>query len=159
MLFADGTGYDTLIVALVNIIVGAILAYFLKRLGAGHKDATVAAQVSADAVAATAQQVKVDLKTHTDAQNEKMENLAEVTQSTHSLVNSAMGVQLDEKAKAREALVEALPTPENILAAQAARAEYRAHMAKQAALDQATATGRVAVADAKKANDSNTMGS
>jgi hypothetical protein len=153
MLFADGaSGTDGLIIAVVNIIVGAILAGFLAWIKRGQTDASKDATDAIKEAKADRVQVKQALEVHTTSQNEKLDTI-------HTLVNSALGVRMNAEATAKEALAQVVPTPENILAAEAARDEYHAHMAKQATVDAATTTGRATVADAKKANDSNTMGS
>ena len=131
-LFADT---DTLIIALVNIIVGAILTAFLAWIKRGQTSATNAAVASAKTAADTAEQVKTDLKIHTNSQNEKMDSLAEGQNTIHTLVNSAMGNQLKINMMGAQELAKANPTAENVGKADIARKAYEAHQAKQAEVD------------------------
>jgi hypothetical protein len=136
MLLADGT-YDSLIIALVNIIVGAVLAYFLARMNRGQAAADKAAVVDRiqvkEALETNQAEVKSALTEHTTSQDKKLDAI-------HALVNSAMGAQLKMTADALRAVADANTTPENIQAAEEAEKLYDEHQAKQAVVDASSKT-------------------
>lgn len=61
-----------------------------------------------------------------------------VSKDIHTLVNNNMGVQLKLVMELSEWKAKAEPSPENVAAAEAARANYEGHQRKQAVVDAAS---------------------
>lgn len=66
---------------------------------------------------------------------DRLTEMSNVLDTTHSLVNSAMGIQLAMHQETTRHFAEVVPTPFNIDAASRAKKAYDEHKAKQALAD------------------------
>lgn len=82
-------------------------------------------------------EVKVDLEKATIKTDKKLTNIAKVSESIHTLVNSNMGLQLRISMLALSRVAELTKHVKDIRAAKVAIKAYRAHEAKQKLVDEA----------------------
>jgi hypothetical protein len=96
----------------------------------GHR-----AKAAADQAAVKAEEVKVDLKASDAETSKKLNEMAEVGEATHTLVNANMGVQLLLNATVTRRLADITKDPVDAEAAGLAQKLYDEHQAKQATVD------------------------
>ncbi len=125
MLFAVS---DVVWQALIAAVVTIILAVMQRRT-------QNMVQRTADDASAKVDQVKADLNTSTAEKNAKLDNLTQLSEKTHALVNSAMGAQLRLTAETARAKAEVTKDPIDMVAAGTAERLYKEHQVKQAKAD------------------------
>ncbi len=105
---------------------------------AARKADTVAVKAAAAAVQVS--EVKATLAESTASVNDQLATIAQVGRDTHTLVNSAMGRQLELTAATARALAAAEPGPVNEAAATTAERLLLEHRRKQAVVDKGEKT-------------------
>jgi hypothetical protein len=103
------------------------------------KDAALA-QAAAAAAAALAKKSAVVTAPASALSERKLDGLAVVTDKTHTLVNSNMGVQLKLNALVSRRLADLTRDPADITAAELAERLYHEHQGKQAVVDSGSKT-------------------
>jgi nitrogen fixation/metabolism regulation signal transduction histidine kinase len=114
--------------ALIAAGVTLVLAWMNQRT----KNAVTSA---ADKAATKVEEVKDTLESHNEASADKLAEMAEVGEATHTLVNSAMGAQLRLHAATARALAEQTHLPAHTAAADLAEKLLAQHEAKQRRVD------------------------
>jgi ribonuclease HII len=121
-----------LISAFVPVLSALALGLFIYFKG---KASDLANRQNAREAATRVEEVKADLHASNAEKNAKLDNIAQLSEKTHALVNSAMGAQLRLTAETARALADVDPASVNVTAANLAERLYREHQVKQAAAD------------------------
>src|SRR5678815_441380 len=108
------------------MIIGAV------TLGAIQIIAAMRASVAAMRASAKTDTVAKALKDSNASTDMKLDDMAEVSQKTHALVNNAMSVQLKLNAVLARRVADSTKDPTDIKVAEMAEAVYTEHVAKQA---------------------------
>lgn len=121
----------SLILTTITTITLAVLAYF-----------TAVATANSKKVIQVAEKVKTTMEENTKQQNEKLnavvkttEAIQKVGKTTHALVNSNMGIQLELNAILARRLAKSTRVPADAKIADAAEAKYKEHMSTQTIID------------------------
>jgi hypothetical protein len=77
----------------------------------------------------------VKIKMGQDASGKQLTSLSKVTNDTHTLVNSNMGIQLRLNTVALKRIAELTNDPKDVVAAELADTAYQEHLKKQALVD------------------------
>lgn len=138
---------DTFWNGLFALIATVVLAYMTQRtkaaVDAKGKEASDAARGAAETAVAAADQVrkvKSTLQSVTDETHDKLDSIAEVGEMTHTLVNSNFGNVLHVNMLALQRVAQLTGNADDLKAAQAAVLAYQDHLAKQAAVDNRSAS-------------------
>lgn len=121
----------SLILTTITTITLAVLAYF-----------TAVATTNSKKIVQVVEKAKTTLEDNTKQQNEKLNLLVKTTEATqkvskttHALVNSNMGIQLELNATLARRLAKSTHSQSDAKIADAAEAKYKEHMSTQTIID------------------------
>jgi hypothetical protein len=125
-----------LCVPVFGSIITIVLTKILNRQD-DLKKAAGDAKNEADLVKTTLEKTNKKVDAHNELANEKFDDLAQLAQSTHTLVNSAFGNQLKITAASKRQWADRPgATPQDVQDAETAELIYKQHLQKQAVVDQ-----------------------
>jgi hypothetical protein len=132
---ATATVYVSIATSIAMVASTVGVAYLQTRTRKAVEDSSAAAKLSAGEAAVQVKEVKSTLETSTSEAMGRIADLQKVTNDTHTLVNSNMGVQLKLNASVTRRLAVMTGNADDIAVADLAQSMYDEHVKKQAVVD------------------------